>query len=432
MDETRSRVESAGLPGSVPVPIVYLLYTGAHGVVSSPPLALPEGTLPLGRATPRDELASLRDDGSVSRTHALLERTGDAVVLADADSRNGTSRNGVSITRCQLSDGDVIRVGDSLLLLRHEPIDPADVSIPRLRGRSAAMRRLRTLIDRVAATPATVLLLGESGVGKGLAARELHERSGRRGAFFSVNCSAIPEGLAESQLFGHAAGAFTGARDSHLGFFRAAHQGTLFLDEIADLPATVQAKLLGAIEDRVVTPVGSVEPVRCDVRILAATNQDLRRQVETRSFRGDLYARVSEIAIELAPLRTRREDILLLFEAALGEPTPRLSPQLAEALLLYGWPYNVRELEKVASELKIRSPDARSLHLEPIAERLRAAPGEDAAEPGGPIPSREELLRLLRTHHGVVAKLARAAGRSRKQVYRWLEHHGLDPKQFRD
>jgi transcriptional regulator with GAF, ATPase, and Fis domain len=298
----------------------------------------------------------------------------------------------------------------------------------------------------------TVLLLGESGSGKEVAARAVHELSGRKGPFVPVNCSAITESLAESQLFGHVAGAFTGAV-ARQGLFRAADGGTLFLDEAGEMPASLQPKLLRALQDRAVLPVGATAAQPCDVRIVAATNRDLRASVEKQSFRGDLYARLAEFPIHLPPLRERRDDVLMLFAHALSSPPPRLEVEFAERLLRYPWPYNVRELLSLAKQLRIRGgagpytldlaeaqlplehappgPSAAPASAAPAsaapAARLEAE-GEEEREPP---PDRARLEELLRRHRGVLADVAREMSRSRKQVYRWIHHHGLDVEAFR-
>ncbi len=423
-----------------------VLFGGSQGVLMSPQRVLAPGTLEIGRDVAAPELASLRGDSSVSRRHALIELPDppEPPRVTDLDSRNGTFVNGVRVERSNLADGDIIRFGNSILLLRREPAHLAEAPVHGLVGRSPAIRDVRSFVDLVGPTSATVLILGETGVGKSLAARALHDRSGRTGAFVSVNCAAVPETLAESQFFGHVSGAFTGASRDHSGFFRSADGGTLFLDEIAELPPAVQAKLLGALEERAVIPVGSVQRVPCDVRLVAATNADLASGVANRAFRADLYARVSELVLTIAPLRERREDILPLLVSALGEPVPAFSPRLAEALLLYGWPYNVRELHKIANELRIRGGNSERLELDMISERL-SVPGPEvpapAAEPEpahaaeaerSPMPTRSELEQLLRTEKGMISRIAAITGRSRKQVYRWLAQYELDADHYRD
>ena len=279
----------------------------------------------------------------------------------------------------------------------------------------------------------------------------------------AVNCSAIPESLAESQLFGHLAGAFSGAV-ARPGLFRAAEGGTLFLDEVGELPQAIQPKFLRVLQDRMVLPVGGTTPVACDVRIVAATNRDLRGAVDEQRFRGDLYARLAQHTLAIAPVRERREDILLLLMNALGEPQPRLAPSLAEALLLYDYPFNVREIQSIAAQLRLHGAGVDVLGLELVEEALSrrgavqaptsggpsgpvggtaaprgggatAASAEDeadgAAEEREPPPDRARLEALLREHKGVVADVARAMGRSRKQVYRWVVQQGLDVAKFR-
>ena len=437
---TITQPSGGGAPRDRPALTLRVLYAEPHGVALSPGKVLDEGTLVLGRASRDPELAALAADPSVSRSHATLLVATDppAIEVADGGSRNGTFVNGARVSRCRLADGDVIRLGSSILLYRLQPPGIEDAVIEAIAGRSPAIRRVRGLIKRVAPTDATVLLLGESGVGKGLAARALDDLSGREGPFVSVNSSAIPDGLAESQLFGHVAGAFTGAHRDHPGFFRAAHGGTLFLDEIGELPLPIQAKLLSVVEEGAVTPLGSARPLTCDVRLITATNVDLADAVARKAFRGDLYARLSELTLSLPPLRERREDVLGLLVAALGEPPPPLAPDLAEALLLYAWPYNVREVLKVATELKVLGAGKPRLELALVAHRLRtAAPmpapaaRDEAPEERTPIPSRDELVRLLREKAGVISEIASAAGRSRKQIYRWLEQYGLDADQYR-
>jgi hypothetical protein len=297
-----------------------------------------------------------------------------------------------------------------------------------------------------------------------------------------LNCAAIPETLAEAQLFGHVAGAFTGAKAAAPGAFRAAQGGTLFLDEIGELPAPVQAKLLRVLESQEVTPVGSTDSIRLDVRVVCATHRELVRQTARGTFRGDLYARVAELVIRLPPLRERREDILLLLLGFLGAgPLPLLDVELAERLLLHPWPFNVRELRKLSAQLALhRHEETFSLDL--VADRLLetasivnestvapvsmsssttsppswppspgstlesasapasstsqasrppvASRSEQAVAPRG-APTRDELIALLQKHGGNIVRIAREAGRSRKSVYRWLEQHGLSSSDHR-
>jgi two-component system response regulator PilR (NtrC family) len=226
--------------------------------------------------------------------------------------------------------------------------------LDRLLGKSPPMQRVFDILRKVASTRTSVLLIGESGTGKELAARALHELSPRTGPFVAVNCGAIPETLLESELFGHVRGSFTGANVDKQGLFEAAHTGTLLLDEVADLPVSMQVKLLRVLQERKVKPVGGVSEREIDVRIVAATNRDLEAEVEKSSFRQDLYYRLNVIQLRLPPLRERREDLPLLvdhfirkFSAEHGRNVVGAAPEVMSALMVYHFPGNVRELENM-------------------------------------------------------------------------------------
>jgi formate hydrogenlyase transcriptional activator len=233
-------------------------------------------------------------------------------------------------------------------------------------GQSAAMKQVFRTIETVASTDATVLIVGETGTGKELVARALHNLSPRRRrALVKVNCAALPTGLIESELFGHEKGAFTGALARRIGRFELAHEGTLFLDEIGDLPLELQPKLLRVLQEGECERVGGTQTIRVDVRVIAATNRDLEEAVQGGRFRADLYYRVNVFPIHLPPLRERREDIPLLvayfarkFATRLGKRTPTVLPAMMQALQAYGWPGNVRELENVTERAVILSQGA--------------------------------------------------------------------------
>jgi DNA-binding NtrC family response regulator len=419
-----------------------VVYSG-RDVLMSPEVYTPTRlTTPIGRHV--DGGISLPDDSRVSRVHATIHRDpAGRLHIVDENSRNGTLVNGRRAARAPLADGDVIEVGDSYLIVRAMPPQVRDAPVPALVGISATTGAARAAIFEVGPTTATVLLLAESGCGKEVAARALHQTSGRAGPFVAVNCSAIPESLAESQLFGQVSGAFTGAT-ARPGLFRAAHGGTLFLDEIGDLPSVIQPKLLRVLEDHAVLPVGGTEAMPVDVRVIAATNQDIGGGTATPRFRGDLYARLAQFEIRLRPLRERREDVLLLVAHALGTRAARLTPRLAAALLLHDWPFNVREVFSVAQQLQIKAAGADLLDLPLVEDRIgpSATPGglqppaRAESEPTSdedrePIPNRADLEAMLAAHDGVVAAVARTMRRSRKQVYRWISSHGLDVHHYR-
>lgn len=402
--------------------VLHRLFPATHTLVLSKPQSLGRTTWP--------------DDAAMSSRHAEATVDGDQLRIRDLGSKNGTWWCGVRVDEAVLRDGDVVRLGNSLFLFRLEPVELVDAVVPTLIGASPAMRHLRADLTRAAPTKATVLLRGETGTGKTLAARALHTLSQRRGPFVHVNCAAIADGLAESTLFGHKAGAFTGARDESEGFFRGAHRGTLFLDEVGLLSASSQARLLVALESGQVTPLGSTTPIPVDVRVVVATNEDIE---DTSRFRKDLYGRLAELTVKLPPLRERKEDVLPLLARALGKHAPPLTPDAADLLLRWSWPHNVREVEKLATELAIRGEGLRALGAELLLDRFVAAPlpadtGDRSAAPGervdGP-PDRDTLVGLLEKAGGNVTELARQVGRSTKQVYRWCKQYGLDPEQFR-
>ncbi len=230
--------------------------------------------------------------------------------------------------------------------------------LPNLVSGSLAMQRVTDIVNRVADSDAPVLITGESGTGKELVARGLHERSGRTGPFLAINCAAIPENLLESELFGHVRGAFTDARVARPGLFAESNGGTIFLDEIGEMPFGMQAKILRALQEKKVRPVGSSQEVMFNSRLITATNRDLETAVADKRFREDLYYRVNVVRIEMPPLRARGNDVLLLAQyfldraaARSGTPPIRLSRPVAEQLMNYDWPGNVRELENCVERI---------------------------------------------------------------------------------
>src|SRR5262249_40670668 len=262
------------------------------------------------------------DDGHVSSAHAAIEPSADGAAwsIVDLDSRNGVYVDGARTARAALRAGAVIRIGRSLLVFVAAEVQPDarfEPETPALRGQSVAMQRVRGEIALVAVGVMPVLVLGETGVGKERVAEEIHRLSGRGGGFVPVNCAAIPPDLAESELFGHAAGAFTGATGKFDGLFAAAEGGTLFLDEVGELPAPLQPKLLRALARREVGAAGPAPARRIDVRIVAATLRALDGEVARGGFRADLLARLASWRIAIPPLRERREDILRLAQGVL-------------------------------------------------------------------------------------------------------------------
>jgi DNA-binding NtrC family response regulator len=317
-------------------------------------------------------------------------------------------------------------------------------------GANSAMRELFGLVDSVAPTDATVLLLGESGTGKELLARAIHERSARAaGPFVPINCSALTDTLLESELFGHVRGAFTGASSSRIGVFEQASRGTLFLDEIGDISPAMQVRLLRALQEGEIKPVGSTEIRQVDVRVVAATNRDLEAAARAGTFRPDLYYRLNVVALELPPLRQRPEDVPLLvhhfltrYAARFGKAVSRLAPEAMEALQGYGWPGNVRELQNVVQRAVVLAPgDVVTLDLLPGPLRQSRGTPEhlrrfDLAFAKAKLAAIEEFERsyladVLRRSGGRVAEAARLCGLDKSNFRRIVRRHGLDVAAFR-
>ena len=301
-------------------------------------------------------------------------------------------------------------------------------------GRSPAMRKVLELIDKVAPTDATVLVLGESGTGKELVARRIHHTSPRRDKpLVAVHCATFPENLLESELFGYERGAFTGATRRKVGHFEYADGGTIFLDEVGELPASVQAKLLRFLQERQFTRLGGVEPVRVDVRVIAATNRDLEREVREGRFREDLFYRLNVFPIELPPLRERREDIPLLVEHFLRQrnrPPDVISPEAMEALLAYDWPGNVRELENVIERALILAGEGRiTPDLLPFG-RPKAGAKVELPDEGVNLEEveRELIIQALEKAGWNKAKAAKLLGITRRRLYSRMEALGIKEK----
>jgi DNA-binding NtrC family response regulator len=442
------------------------------------------------------------DDVAVSRRHARIESFGPRWRLVDLDSRNGTFVDGVRVSQLELEHLHEVRIGDALF--KFVETDALEYGQHRLDGARAdgrnaapgseplgslspspamgtstpssellggyAMRRLVSEIARIAPTELSCVVLGETGTGKEVVAREIHRLSGRQGAFQAIHCAAIPKELLESELFGHKRGAFSGAHRDKVGLIAQAHKGTLFLDEIGDMPLDAQVKLLRVLQSHEVLPVGATlgEPV--DLRVVCATHRDLYRYVQEGKFRGDLFARINEYVTILPPLRERKEDIFLLattFAARAGGATRRFEPSFGflMALLQYDWPFNVRELQGVMKRacaladdavlevkhlppaLTLASPDAPAHSLEPSPIRApsvsppkdlsltaktpssRADLSDDGFERGP--PTEGKLRELLTRCGGNVAAVARELGKGRMQVHRWMRRYGLAADDYR-
>jgi DNA-binding NtrC family response regulator len=376
-----------------------------------------------------------RPDPRISTDHMRLSRVGEGHWrFEDLGSKNGTALNGRKCREHLLRPGDQLGAGHLLFVyLRREAsrdtpehlaapagiADPMFTFCPRLGDEFAGL-------DPIARSERTVLVLGDTGTGKELIARALHERSMRTGAFVAVNCGALPDALIESELFGHKRGAFSGAVADSIGLIRSAHRGTLFLDEIAELPPSSQVALLRVLQERVVTPVGDTRVVPIDIRVVAATHQDLGAAMDRGAFRRDLYARLTNYSIELPLLRDRIEDIGLLTASIAvrhGASGARLSPSALRALFAYDWPFNIRELDNALSAAFTRAKD-NLVTFELLPAEVRGVGRRELDE-------RATLVELLTMHKGNVLAVATAWGKDRSWVRRRIQRYGLDPASYR-
>ena len=332
---------------------------------------------------------------------------------------------------------DVLSARVESLLERRPSVPPPGAEPPGgMLGRSPSMRNVFDLIARVAPTDATVLVTGETGTGKELVTRAIHELSDRSdGPFVAVNCAALAEGVLESELFGHVRGAFTGAARDRKGLFAAADGGTLLLDEIGDVSLGMQHRLLRVLQEQEFTPVGDVNPVSVDVRIIAATNRDLREEMEAGRFRDDLYYRLHVMGIEVPPLRERREDIPLIAESFFrrGDRPPHTacSPLAMRQLQAYRWPGNVRELLAALESARIRAGGLRieAQHLPAEVRGLatrEGGPSERYRQDGEPQNEREAITKALTETGGARTTSAERLGMSRTTLWRKMKQYGLE------
>ena len=380
----------------------------------------------------------------VSRHHAEFFHEGPVCVVADIGSKNGIFVNGRPVSHATLATGDVIRLGDALGVfasvtradeLARDGSDGARAySAARMAGSilvgdgmAAALRDL----PEIAASSLPVVVFGETGVGKERVAETIHRASGRSGLLHAVNCAAIPENLAEAELFGHKKGAFTGAESAALGHFRAADNGTLFLDELQDLPRKVQALLLRVLQGGLVYPVGETKPVAVDVRIVAASHSPLDELVVTGRLREDLAMRLAGFALRIPPLRERRLDVHSLLRhflnlyAAEPEPPYEVHVRCLEDLLLHDWPGNVRELELLVRRLLALAGRERVLAWHVLPDSIRRKPALAAPQSLIPTETRSArdvaaLREALRACNGNIARAAVSAAISRQRAYRLM------------
>lgn len=365
--------------------------------------------------------ADLRiDDRAVSQRHCMLTVESGLLRIDDVGSKNGIFVGAVRVASAIVSDATAFVLGRTTIVVRsgvEEDVPCAD-PVPGLAGGSLGMRRVAAEVRRHARTRAPVLLQGESGTGKDVVARALHQLSRRSGGYVPLNVGALPESLADAELFGHRRGAFTGAVHSRAGAFEQANEGTLFLDEIADLPLPIQVKLLRVVEDGLVRPLGGTGLTRVDVRIISASWASIDERVHEGSFRADLFHRLSTVVIQIPPLRSRKSDIPELARALLrrirdevGEK--ELTSAAISRLVAHDWPGNVRELASVLYRASMLS-DGEEIQGEHVQlAQPRACPR--VATLGA-----RDAARLLEEHRGNVSAAARAAGVPRSTFRAWL------------
>ena len=407
----------------------------------------------------RDGIALLEDFKAIGLASPVVMMSGQASIdMAVKATRLGAS----DFLEKPISSEKLLLTVENALRVRH--LEDENRDLKRRLGRhhivwaSAAMKEVMAQVEHVAASETRVCIRGETGTGKELIARTLHEKSPRRnGPFISLNCAAVPSELMETELFGHEKGSFTGAASRHTGKFEQAHHGTLFLDEIGDMPMTMQAKLLRVLEEGEIERVGGDKPFSVDVRVVVATHRNLEEQVQSGTFREDLYHRVVVFPIVLPPLRERREDVRVLAEHFVRQleeqnnwKLRKLSPDAIAELERYSWPGNVRELRNVVERVLLLAPGD-VVEAGTVRRALPAAAGAAgvAGGVGGGTASarialemgtlaqrveafeRETLLAELKLHHHHMTNTAKALGLERSHLYKKCQQLGIDLRAIR-
>jgi transcriptional regulator of acetoin/glycerol metabolism len=369
--------------------------------------------------------------------HARLHGESGRWILTDCGSKNGSRIDGVQVRAAALRDGDLIELGRTFLVYRDrrtftasdaEIVDTSQIAPPSPAFATVVPDHERRFAElaRFAASSVPIVLSGESGTGKEWAAQALHALSGRPGELVALNCGAIADTLLQSELFGHRAGAFTGARDDRVGAIRAADRGTLFLDEIGEMAASAQVAFLRVLDRKEVVPLGQPKPVRIDIRVVCATHRDLGALVRRGDFRHDLNERLGVVRAELPPLRDRREDLGSLIASILrtlpsAPEGVTIDADAGRAFMLYDWPGNIRELSK-AIEASIVAANGDPILPEHLPEPIKRFAAD---------PDRARVVTLLERHAGNVQAIADETGKDRKEIWRWMKRHRLEADSFR-
>lgn len=423
-------------------------------------MTLSKDVTKLGKRETNDLIIS---DKTVSREHLEIKYQADSFVLIDLGSTNGTYLNGNRVKEAYLSPGDLIKIGNTTIEFvvfdEGVKIEPSvKEAFGGMVGKSRRMREIFAILEKISPTHATVIIEGETGTGKDLVARAIHEHSIRKAKPFAVfDCSAVAPNLIESELFGHERGSFTGAVKSRQGAFEAANAGTIFLDEIGELGLDLQPKLLRALEQREIKRVGSNVPIKIDVRVICATNKNLRNEIKEGRFREDLYYRLSVVKIIVPPLRDRPEDIQALLEHFLKTShlnkdakgnlkVLKVDDEALKILTRYSWPGNVRELYNVM-ERTISFVDGNTIsraHLDYIFPEVEHAGGEERTE-WMPVDTdmpfkdakakvlgvfeKEYLVELLKKHNHNLSKASREAKIDRKHLRNLLKKYEIPSKE---
>ena len=385
----------------------------------------------------------LLEDPLVSSRHARITRAGADYQLEDLGSKNGTFLEADRLTAAApLQEGARLFLGNHLFVFRRisavdgealdeerrNPLGPVATTSP-------ALARVCHKLRRLATVGGELFLAGETGVGKEVYARAAHAQSGRSGPFVPINCAALPRELVESELFGYRAGAHSTAQSAKPGLIEEAEGGTLFLDELGEMGNEAQAKMLRFLQDKEITPLGATRPRRVDVRVIAATNRVVAAGSDS-GVRDDLLARLGASPLRLPPLRERIEDLGALVAHFSRGQGAALELAAFRAMALYRWPLNVRELEKVLAAAWALTEGKRPIATRDLAEALTAPVASPTEEPQRrkspePAPSAAELEAALARHAGDVAEVARAMGRQRAAVWRWIKQFGLKPEKYR-